>query len=507
MRPLLFLTLCKTKNKLLELLHKPVKLIFTLLFLFLLVMNFTLSENSLSGERNLSEFKAIIFAFYIVCFVTESKKGFHSGGTMFSMADVNLLFMTPLKSAAILFHGMLSRLGSSLFMALAFVYQFSLLRSLYPITAGDMLIAVAGYAAVVFLSQLTGMLIYFYTCGNSAKIKKAKAIFYSLCAVFALFCVIRIFSSQLISLESAALAFTSLPMRFFPVAGWVLSFVDGIMLSDSIGFFAGIIPSVLFPCVAFMLIAFSDKGYYEDVLLSVEKGGDVKADEGASKEIKIKSSTDLLKKGKGASVLFYKHLLENKRSKSSFFTPTSLIYLVLLGVYGFVFNGDFAMLFSFSCMVSFIPVLSGRWLKELTMPHIFMIPEPPFKKLFYILPEMLSKLVVESVLQCALISYICDLTATAFLSVTLSRLSVSFVLIGSALLAARIFREKEKNNIFLSLSVFPGIILTLPSVALCITALNFGFGIHIAFALMTAVNVILFLVLLFFSRNILKISE
>lgn len=506
MSTLLFLAACKVKNKFIELLHKPFRLFVVLAFALLLAMNFTLSQGAPSGQRPLSEFGAIIFAFYILCFVTESRKGFHSGGTMFSMADANLLFMSPLKAVKVLFYGMLSRLGTSLYMGLAFVYQFTLLRSFYPITAGNMLTAVAGYGAVVFLSQLAGMLIYFYTCGNAKKIKRAKVLLYSLCGAFGLLFLSGLFASSVINLSSAAAALTALPLKFFPVAGWVFTAVDGIMTSAVSEIVVGVIACLVFSVTAFILLAFSKQGYYEDVLLSAERGADSKADEGASAEVKTRRLNGRLR-GQGASVLLYKHILENRRTKMSLFSPSSLVYLILICVYGYAFNGDFAVLFSFSCMVSFVPVLSGRWLKELTMPHIFLIPEPPVRKLFYILPEMLPRLITESVLQCALIGYICYLTVPVMLSVTVSRLFVSFVLIGSALLAARIFREREKNSIFLSLSVLPGLLFILPSVLVCVTALNYGFGIHIAFGLMSAVNAVVSSVLLFFSRNILKITD
>ncbi len=505
MNALFCLTTRKIKNKLLELIKNPFKLIVVIGFAVLLVMNFSVSGNSPSGERPFAEFKAIVFAFYILCFVSEAKKGFHSGGTMFSMADVNLLFMSPLRSAAILFYGMLSRLGSSLFMALAFVYQFALLRSCYTISVADMLTAIGGYAAVLFLSQLTGMLIYSFTCGDELKIKRVKILFYSLCAFFVLLCLKDLVSSAYLTVSSVALTVTSLPMRFFPVAGWVFTAVDGIMLSDTLKIAAGITVSVFFSVLSFIVIAFFKNGFYEDVLLSCEKNADRKADEGITAGTKIRR-TGLLKKGRGASVLFYKHCLENRRTKTAVFSPSAFFYLVLIGVYGFVFNGDFPILFSFSCMVSFLPVLSGRWLRELTMPHIFLIPEPPVKKLFFILPEMLPKLLTESVLQCALIGYICDLSLTTVLFVIIARLSVSFVLAGSALLAARIFREKEKNNIFLSLSVLPGILFTLPSVFCCVAALNLGLGLMLSFSVMALVNLTVSAVLLFASRNILKIS-
>ena len=505
MNALFCLALFKIKNKLLELLKKPFKLIAVIVFAVLLVMNFSLSDNSFFAERPLAEFKAIVFAFYILCFVSEVKKGFHSGGTMFSMADVNLLFMSPLRSSVILFYGMLSRLGSSVVIALAFVYQFALLKGCYSISVTDMLVSIGGYAAVLFLSQLTGMLIYCYTCGDAVKIKKAKAALYSLCSVFAVICALRLFGSAYLTASCAALTLTSLPMRFFPVAGWVFTAVDGIMLSDTLKASLGIFSSVLFALFSFTVLARSKDGYYEDALLSCEKNADRRADDGARADV-VTRKKGVLNKGRGASVIYYKHLLEYRRTKTSVFSPSALLYLILIGVYGFVLNGDFTILFSFSCMASFIPVLSGRWLKELTMPHVFLIPEPPVKKLFYMLPEMLPKLIVESVLQCALIGYICGLGALTVIAVTIARLSVSFVLIGSALLAARLLREREKNSIFLTLSVFPGIIFALPSALCCVACINFGLGIVLSFAVMAVVNIAASAALIFASRNILRIS-
>lgn len=505
MNALFCLTAQKIKNKLLEMLKNPFKLVVLIGFTVLLVMNFSLSGSTAFGERPLAEFRAIVFGFYALCFISEVKKGFYSGGTMFSMADVNLLFMSPISSVSVLFHGMLSRLGSSLFMALAFVYQFTLLKGIYAISVTDMLTAIGGYAAVLFLSQLTGMLIYSFTCGDTLKIKRAKAFLYSLFGAFALFLAVRLAFSPYLTATAVALEVISLPMRLFPVAGWVFTAVEGIMLSAPLKISVGAAASLVFAVLGFVLIAFSKNGFYEDVMLSCEKNADRRADEGSSTNVRRQKSGSL-KNGRGASVLFFKHCLENRRTKTAFFSASSFLYLVLIGVYGFLFKGDFAIIFSFSCMVSFVPVLSGRWLRELTMPHVFLIPEPPVKKLFFLLPEMLPRLITESVLQCALIAFICDLGITAVLSLIAARLSVSFVLMGSALLAARIFREKEKNNIFLSLSVLPGIIFTLPSVVALTASLNFGFGLVLSFVFMSIVNLIASAVLLFSARNILKIS-
>ena len=239
MNPLFFLTARKAKNKFLELLHRPFRLIVTFGFILLIIMNLTLSQNSLPGERPMYEFFAVVYAFYIFCFTSEIRKGFHSGGTMFSMADVNLIFLSPIKPFKILMHGMLSRLGSSLFIGLAFIYQFSLLRSYYPITAKDMIIFVAGYAAVLFISQLAGMLIYFFTCGKMSKIKKAKAVITALYVAFFLLFSVAFLSTGVFSLTVAANILNSSFMKLFPVAGWIFAAAQGIATADAASIVAG----------------------------------------------------------------------------------------------------------------------------------------------------------------------------------------------------------------------------------------------------------------------------
>ena len=507
MSTLLFLTACKMKNKFTELLKKPLKLIITLGLVALLVMNFSLSQGAPVGNRPLVEFEAIIFVFYLFCFVTEIKKGFQSGGTMFSMADVNLLFLSPVNPVSVLFHGMLSRLGSSMWMALAFVYQFALLRSYYPVTAPVMLTAVAGYGAVVFLSQLAGMLVYFFTCGQQKRIKKAKAVLYSLCGVFAGFFAATLIASGDFTATSLAASATALPMRFFPVAGWIFTTVEGLMLAETLKVLISIMACVVFVAAAFVFLAFSKRGYYEDVLLSAEKSADKKADAQVISPDKISMNVKGMKRGEGASAFLYKHMLENRRIKKVFLSPTSLFYLILIAVYGFVFKSDFTVLFSLSCTVSFLPVLSGRWIKELTLPYIYLVPESAVRKLFYILPEMLPKIITEGVLQCVFIGVICRLGAVTVILLIIARLSFSMVLVCSALITARIFRESEKNNVFAAVCLVLGIVFSIPSVVLCIVFMNIGAGIVFSFALMSLSNVFISAILLFFARNLLKSAQ
>lgn len=507
MKSLIFLTGCRLKNKLKELVRRPGKLILTLIFAFVMVMNISLGNVSYSASRPIEEFFAIIFVFYLLCFLLEAKKGFEHGGTMFSLTDVNFLFVSPLKPVSVLFHAMVGRMGTSMWMGIAFIYQFSLLRSNYDISVIDMIIAVIGYGAVAFLSQNAGMLIYFFTCGRKDSLKKVKIVFYALFEVLlAVFLAGFDFSSP--SLINAAKSLTALPMKLFPVAGWVFAGVEGALTGQTLYSLICILACLAFTVLTFAIIATREHGYYEDVLLTAERRADTKGESSMKSDDEISEKKHSgIRKGKGASAIFYRHRLENQRSKTSLFSPSSLFYLAMIVVYALALKSDLLQLFSLSCTVSVLTVLSGKWLKELTMPQVYLIPESAVKKLFYMLAEMMPKIIAESALQCIVIGALCKLGAMTVITLIFARTAFCFVLTGSAMITAMFFREREKNNVFAAVCVLLGVIFSLPSALVFVFLTNFGMGMIISFAVMSAVNVLTGFVLLFFARNLLSFAD
>ncbi len=507
MRSLIYLTTRRFKNRLTELLHKPGKLILTLAFAVVIVLNLSAERLTLSGSRPISEFYAIVYAFYILCFASEINKGFSHGGTMFSLSDVTFLFMSPVKPRAVLFHGMAGRLGASLWMGLAFVYQFSLLRSFYPVEVREMLVAVIGYGAVAFLSQTAGMLVYFFTCGDEKKVTFGKRVFYTVAVAFAaLFAAGCDFSS--FSFSSAAIALTRPYMMLLPVAGWILAVVRGIAEGRVLFVAAGVIVSVAFAAVTFVILSVSRHGYYEDVLVTAEKNAELSEGERIyGKRKKAKKVSGGIGNGKGVSVFFYKHRLENRRAGTAVLSPMSLFYLLMTGVYGFIFSGDASTLFIFSCMISIHTVLSGRWLRELTMPYIYMVPGSPTKKLFFILPELLPKVITESVLQCLLIAFICKTGAVMTVTFILAKISFSFLVTAAALFTSKLMRESEKNNVFVMICMLFALLFSVPSVIATVALIYLGTGTVIAFLAFTLIDAVTGFAVLFMSRNLLKTKE
>ncbi len=98
MGALRYLTLTTLKNGVKELKKRPSRLVAYLLFIAVMVF-LVISGNSANEigwePRPVQELGLIILAFYGLAFVTDVFKGFSSGATFFTMADVNSFILRP----------------------------------------------------------------------------------------------------------------------------------------------------------------------------------------------------------------------------------------------------------------------------------------------------------------------------------------------------------------------------------------------------------------------------
>ena len=99
MSALSYLITRKFRNRFLEIIRKPSQLISLLVVLFLIGFTAFTSTSGHYGEyRDINELYAGAMLLYTVVFILVSKNGFSNGASMFSMADVNLIFVSPFKS-------------------------------------------------------------------------------------------------------------------------------------------------------------------------------------------------------------------------------------------------------------------------------------------------------------------------------------------------------------------------------------------------------------------------
>ncbi|MBR6314362.1 MAG: putative ABC exporter domain-containing protein [Clostridia bacterium] len=515
MSALLYLLSHKAKNRVKEIFHRPAELVLLLVGVALVVFvifsgNMDVNPGSF---RPRAELYAIIFALYALVFVLTAKNGFVNGASMFSMADVNLLFTGPNLSKTLLSYGLFSQMGRSLMLGVFILYQYSWVHNQYGATVADLFVILVGYAMTVFLGQMAAMLLYSFTSGSDEKVRIAKGVFYGIIAAFVLYFVYLVARASGDNILSRVLIAAASPvLHFFPAAGFLRLGVVGVMEGNVVRIAIGLGCFVGSLILYYVLVSVLNMDYYEDVLKATEvsfsaitarKEG--KAQEMTPRNVKVGKTG--LGKGWGASAIAQKHNVENRRGKVLLLDLASVIMAVVTIAFAF-FIKEMIAGFAMSIYLLIMTIGGGRWSKELTLPYVYLMPEPPFKKLLFMLKEQVPVLLTQSVVTFIPFYFIfrCDwLTIIGFI---LGRTVAGFLFIGVDLLLHRWFGVGGNKALLIMLYFGLCMIAAVPGIVVAVVLYQIVF-LPLAFCVlaMALFDLLLALLLLFFSRNVLSVSE
>lgn len=514
MKSFFYLASRKAKNRILEITKRPSELIMLLIFSALVgvsVFGGAESHSAVVFHRDINELYAIVLALYAFVFVMTAKNGFINGASMFSMADVNLIFTSPRKPKSVLTYGLLGQMGRSLFLGVFILYQYSWAHDSYGVGYDFLLAVLIGYGAVVFLSQMLAMLIYCVTSNSDKLCSLVKAVFYTLIGAFVVYVAFSAYNGE-DYLSGAVSAADSVVLKFFPVAGFVqlgvVGFAEGklFLLAISVSCF------LLFCGGYYLLITLLNPDFYEDVLKATEvsfsaitarKEG--KAIENSPRNTKIGKTG--IKKGQGASTIYFKHKVENRRGKIFFLDTVSLVTAIITIGFSFFTKMSFAG-FVFNIYMSVFTVGSGRWAKELILPYIYLIPEPPFKKLINALKEQIPSLIVESIITFVPLYFLGLSSVEEILGYVISKISFSFLFIAINLMFHRFFGGRKNKTLTVMLYMFAATLFSVPFA--CVFAVFnavFYFSFFVSLLSASAINIIISLILIYICRNILQYAQ
>lgn len=491
-------------------LHRPSELIIAVIFIALIVMNvFTAGQGGTEyARRDINEFYAIVFAVYALVFLLSAKTGFVNGASMFSMADVNLLFTSPFSQKRLLSYGLVSQLGRSLMIGVFLIYQYSLLNDMYGIRLWQLLVCLAGYGVTVFLSQMLAMLIYSVTASDDKKCRIGKILFYGISAAFLVYLGLTAYNMNGELLPGVVAASGSFVMNFFPIAGFVRLGVVGLISGNMTNFAVGSLCIAAFVALYYLLVSVIHADYYEDVLKATEvsfsaitarKEG--KVAENAPRKVRVGKIG--LPGGEGASAIAAKHRVENRRSRVFLLDMTSVIMALVTIGFTFIMKESVGG-FAFSVYISLFIVATGRWAKELLLPYVYMIPEKPFKKLIYMLRESVGPFVAEAVITFVPFIFIVGCSIPEVLGMIAAKVSFSVLFVGVNLILQRFFGNGGNKALVIMLYFMLGLLFSVPSAAVLIFLMPLGFA---GFFAAAGVNIIVSLIVLFSSRNVLEVAE
>lgn len=516
---LVYILTTRLKNKILSIIRKPSQLIFIIVVALLLgVSIFSGTQTGMySYVRPIEELFSICLVIFGVSFVLTAFSGISKGASLFSMSDVNFLFPSPVKSIPILIYGLIQQMGTSLLLGFFILFQYTTVRNYYGINFRFILCVFLLYAVVSFCGQLTAMVIYILTSSDDKKRAVAKWSFVAVAVAYVGAIFLKALSSGEDDMVSSLVNTTSeLPAMLFPVVGWGRMILSGIFSPEQniLYIILGIILIIAYIALMVILVKVKQVDYYEDVLKATEASFSAitakkegKLTEAVPQNVKVGKIG--IGKGYGSDVFYHKHRVESRRAKSLLFDLPTMVYMAIICVFSFIFKSMGIMpTLILSIYMQMFSVALGRWVKELILPYVYLIPEKPMKKLFNCLKESFEKIIVEAIVLFAIVGIIAKLEPTEIIGLIVLRISCGMLFTTVNLFCERFFGGISLKAITLILYFLFAMIFAIPAIIIAIILYNFTLiPIWTIYVFASVANILSASLVLFASRNVLQYAE
>lgn len=513
MSALNYLTLTQFKNRVKGIFRSPAKLIYTIFIIALLV--FVIFAGGMAGEDGLGtpndQLGAIIVGYFALMFLLTVNSGFSTGMSIFKMADVNFLFVGPFKPVRVLFHGMFNQMATSLLMALVILFQYGWMHSEFGVGVGGLLIVVVGYGLAVFTGQITAMVIYAVSSGRERVRKTLRVVYVVVCVVWATYILYRALGAENL-LDGVCVAAVDPIGRLFPVAGWLGAACYEALLGSYASAGALVAVWAIYTAALIIIMAKVDQDYYEDVLQSTET---TFAAQSAAKEGRIADAAPKkvsvgktgLGKGWGASAFYYKHRVENRRSRKWLLSGMEIVFVIVnLGFAFFMREGGIIPVLAFAAYMMFFYVATGRLVKEMTRPYVYLVPEPPMKKLLWCLRESAAGYLTSAILSFGPMLFYVQAPIPSVLAAAVAYFTYAYLFTAGNLVTERIFGTVTVKALTFIFYFVVLIILAIPGIAAAVLVV-ISLPEWCALLALAGVNVLVTLIAMFLCRNILACAE
>ncbi len=152
----------------------------------------------------------------------------------------------------------------------------------------------------------------------------------------------------------------------------------------------------------------------------------------------------------------------------------------------------------------------GRWVKELLLPYVYMIPEPAFKKLINVIKESILKIIFEAIIMFVVIGLILKAPALEIILCIIARIGFGILFIAGNILIERVLGSLTSKTLIMFLYFFIMIIIAVPGF---IIGLLVSFAIKAIPQMVTILgltfiwNVLISSLIIFLCRDILNCAE
>lgn len=415
MRALSYLLKTTIINYFKRLKQKPQKAIGPIFVILWFGIMFLPKGNS-KGFKGMSfeVFVTILLAILFLMFLYTLYSGTKKLDSHFTMSDVNLIFVSPIKPQTVLLYGVIKKIALELLTSIYILYQIPNVLGNFNVPVVNQIVLIL---AVIIFQLIFSNILKLFIFALNTKYKNLGQIIRSavkavlvLMAAGAAFIIVKGDIKAILEKILNVVVYSSW-IGNIPVIGWIREIIVQVIKGLNISTFLYLSLFLLLSALMLYITYILKLDYYEDMLSSAEMYSTAKNIK-TSKETAVSGSnnaffTPIRKRGlkldniHGAKVLFFKHINEYAKRSFVFFVNTySLILLTASLVLGIFAKGlDIKIIFLASCGLLFFSAgMASKIYNEIYHHFIFLLPDTPQRKLFYGMVSSLVKAVTDSVL-------------------------------------------------------------------------------------------------------------
>ena len=519
MKPLFYIMIKSIKNGIKELKKKPGKLIMYLIFIGFMSLTFFTSGKSKGSAQMISGevFGCIVTGIILLFTVPVILTALDNGATFFRAADVNLVFTAPTKPQNVLIYGFIKQM---------YIVLISMTFILFQVPSLYMFVKVKPYAIAViivgfFILLLTNSLIKLIIYSIASKSEKSKRIIsYTFKGLGIIFVAIYVLSIYMLKSPVKAIVFilNNKFIAYIPVYGWIrnieMASINGVGAST----IASIVLSLIFAAICFIGLYKMEMDYYEDVLAFTERREEIlKASRTGQRAYNINNSKKKVKKvkyinkGSGASAIFFRQLMEYRKTGFGFINTLSIIYFIASVTIG-IFAPHFDLRIVFGCSVYLLMIFSfaGKWQQELAKPYVYLIPDSSFKKVFFSTAVDNVKNLVDGCIIFLPIGILFKSDPIIIILSILGYISVGSLFVYGGVLTQRIVGN-SKSMVFVALiRMFLLLLIVIPSIAIFAivgAVIDNAFGLYLSYIALMGYTLLFSCIIILLSKGIFENIE
>lgn len=530
MSALSYLFLTTIKNGFKQILKKPALLILYIAIIGMMLLALLPGGRQLTIESDMTPvLRTIAFALFGFVAYTSTSKGLKQGSTFFAMPDVNFLFTSPIRPQAVLLYGVVRQMGISAMASIFMVFQVPNMRNMLHLNATGIFAVISGWFIIMVCSQVVSLCTYSLTAPYPRRRQIGNYVLYGIIGVVVLGLVGFLLSRG--GDMKAVLDYFSLPIiDFVPLAGWINAYMMGLIEGDTLKAILFLLLAVFFPVLGIVLVQRTNSDYYEDVLQATERTHLLKlaVKDGKSGARHMNQNvragkSGIVGKGQGASIFFYRHLTEQRRTGIFLVDKGSIVVVVAAIIGGIIFrnlsaDGEItsfvSSLISFAALsyILYFLTVSGKFTQELTRPFIYLVPAPGILKLFYSNLTTVIKSLIEGIVAFTILTVLAGLPWWYAPLAGLTYATLSQVYISMSILTQRILGGSNSKILSTMLYLVSASILLIPGAAIfgILQAVFYFNGqqfLFVSYIAAIGYNVGISILVLFLGRGILREVE